>query len=387
MKPWIKIASLAMVMGLLAECIEPFDPPRGSVDNLLVVEGHITDNRGSNFIRISRTTPIDTIYYAPETGAEVTVVDNDNVVTSFQETAPGVYQTLSFEFQGEVGKTYQLKIKTESGQELESTKVLLKKSPEIDSIHWKLKDFYNESGRLIEGLDILVSTHDPEANTRFYRWEWEETWEFSSAFESLYEYIDDSIVVRTEQINDCWRSNESSTIEVGTSKGLTQDMISGYKLHHLTNETNHLRRKYSINVKQYALDEESFLYWQQLKDINENVGSLFDAQPSTIIGNITNVSNPSEPVLGYFDASTISEKRFFIQRYELPDTWRIPRGYEFCRYDSVAIPDLQEYINFGWLFISEIRGMTGNITGYTMATEYCVDCRLVGTTERPPFWQ
>jgi hypothetical protein len=44
-------------------------------------------------------------------------------------------------------------------------------NPPIDSISWKRDE---------EGVRVFVNTHNPEGNTRYYRWEFEETWEIRS---------------------------------------------------------------------------------------------------------------------------------------------------------------------------------------------------------------
>jgi len=378
---------LGLIVAFFATCIEPFDPPQGTFDDLLVVEGLLHDQPGINTIIVSKTIPIDSQRFRPETGAEVKIIDGDNNETLLAETAPGIYQTIASQFQGVIGKSYHLQIKTRGGDIVESSVVQLKQTPEIDSVHWSLKSIRNEFGRLVDGIDILVSTHDTENSTQFYRWEWEETWEFYSAFPSSFEYVEGVIVPRTEQINRCWQTYLSQDILIATSKNLSEDVINSKKLQFVNSENNRLKIKYSVLVKQYALSEEAFLYWQQLQDINESVGTLFDPQPALVQGNLRNLSDPNKPVLGFFDAASETEKRIFIQRLDLPPDWRVPSGFENCRADSVMLEDLPTQINAGLYLLQEIRGMFGNLTGYTMGIPTCSDCRIYGTNVKPSYWQ
>ena len=48
------------------------------------------------------------------------------------------------------------------------------------------------------------------------------------------------------------------------------------------------------------------------------MGSLFDSQPSQLKGNIFNVTNPDEMVIGFVSAGTITEKRIYINNFEIP---------------------------------------------------------------------
>ncbi|MDO3626770.1 DUF4249 family protein [Mucilaginibacter sp. BT774] len=57
--------------------------------------------------------------------------------------------------------------------------------------------------------------------------------------------------------------------------------------------------EYSILVKQYALSADAYKFYANLKKNTEQLGSIFDAQPSAIRGNIHFVTTPAEPVIGY----------------------------------------------------------------------------------------
>ena len=58
-----------------------------------------------------------------------------------------------------------------------------------------------------------------------------------------------------------------------------------------------------------------------MKKNTESLGTIFDAQPSEIKGNIYSASDPAEPVIGYISATTIEEKRIFIEQADL-DGWQ-----------------------------------------------------------------
>src|SRR6202012_4114028 len=87
--------------------------------------------------------------------------------------------------------------------------------------------------------------------------------------------------------------------------------------------------KYSIIVRQYALTQEAYNFYQNIKKNTEQLGSIFDAQPSQLSGNIHNVTNPNEPVVGYVTVSTVQSKRIFIAHESLPGDIQPIYPYDF----------------------------------------------------------
>ena len=147
-----------------------------------------------------------------------------------------------------------------------------------------------------------------------------------------------------------------------------------------------LNIRYSILVKQYRLNESSYNFWQNLKDSNESTGSLYDKQPFQVIGNIQNVNNPSEPVLGHFDMATSSSERIFIDNIiDVPDDVSVPSLFTECRVDAdttIALFEIPRFLNMGYLISYYNFGV-----GYVMAKKGCIDCRSKGENVRPDFWE
>jgi hypothetical protein len=105
--------------------------------------------------------------------------------------------------------------------------------------------------------------------------------------------------------------------------------------------------------------------------------------PSQLIGNIFNVKNAEEPVLGFFSGGSVAEKRIFIQASELPDFLLsvTPRP---CEIDSIEVADIRNY-NEATLLATAYGMIT--IEGYITSTSDCIDCRLEGGNKnKPPFW-
>jgi hypothetical protein len=224
-----------------------------------------------------------------------------------------------------------------------------------------------------------VNTHDPQNNTRFYRWEIEETHEFTVPTPSGLEYFEESkrLEPRTENLYRCWKTSKPQNILIGNSTKLSQDIIYKYQVNRVPKESDRLVIKYSLLVRQFALTKEAYDYWEQLRKNTENLGTLFDPQPTSVTGNLKNVTNSTEPVFGFFSVLTVEKKRIFVNRSELPN-WRIRSGYEDCRVDTIqTLNDLN-----GSLIITSLLP-----SGFLVTVPFCSDCRTRGINVKPPFWE
>lgn len=142
--------------------------------------------------------------------------------------------------------------------------------------------------------------------------------------------------------------------------------------------------RYSILVKQYALTREAYQYWEVMKKNTEQVGTLFDPQPSQLPSNITCVTRPEELVIGFVSAGSYAEKRLFINRAEV-QPWRY---FRLCDQIIVPIDSLRHFFSRNnYIPINEyISPLSGRVAGYNSATQVCMDCTIRGTPVKPSFW-
>lgn len=78
-----------------------------------------------------------------------------------------------------------------------------------------------------------------------------------------------------------------------------------------------------VEIRQSALTSAAYRFYKQYQDQTQNNGGVADSPPSAIVGNIQNVANPQESVVGFFTASAVSIKRYWLDR---KDTQGIPPG-------------------------------------------------------------
>ena len=364
----------------ISNCKVPYGPTLKSSDtNSLVVEG-VIDGAFPFVIKLSRSRMLtngDTAARKPELGAKVIVEDDHQNSFPLYETGMGTYSSLST-LSLNTAYQYRLHIFTANKEEYLSALVPFKSAPAIDSIGWNIKD---------GGVQVYVNTHDPNNSTRYYRWEYKETWEFHTEYYSNYKYIssDSTVIPRTDQINICWRSDSSTNIFLSSSANLSSDVIYQMPLPYIQPHDQKLSVLYSIWVKQFALDLNGYNYWLAMKNNTENVGSIFDPQPNETVGNIHCVTNPAENVVGYISAGSTYVKRVFISNQSLPLGWNL-----FTPCTLIVVPNIKDSLAFyfgGGYDPIDVSGPPAfPPVAYSASDKSCVDCTLQGTNLKPSFW-
>ncbi len=370
-----------LLLLLTASCVEPYEPKLvGTAANLLVLDGFINTD-GVTTITLTRSQDLSSAGgYPAETKATVRIESEAGTRYPLTETSPGVYISTSQKLPSST--RYHLYIRTSTGREYTSDYTVAKQPPPIDNLKARIQE---------NGLQIYVDTHDDEGKTQYYRWEYTETWEFTSAFRSTLRYDDsrNQVISRRENIYNCWRTENSSSINTTSTVRLSQDAVRDYRLLFIPSSSGRLRYRYSILVRQYAMSAAEFDYWEAIKKNTENIGTLFDPLPSQIQGNVHCLTDDTEPVLGFVGAATVVEQRLFVDRLTLPNEWRTNLdGYETCTALDTFPSErwkgwtLQEYFGDPQLRIPVSR----TSIAFTAQTPECVDCRLRGTNVKPSFW-
>ncbi|MCA8831454.1 DUF4249 domain-containing protein [Hymenobacter pini] len=386
---YISYCGAALLLSI-SGCIDSYSPsvPENQ-SNFLVVDGGI-NSQGVTTIRLSRTMSLASKKQAPvESKARMFIEQADGQRYPLTESASGTYTSASLLLPAE--KLVRLRFTTASGREYASDYTAAKYTPPIDSVSWRVRP---------DGVQVYVNTHDDVHLARYYRWSFDETWEFTSIARSTLEYKDDSLVYRNENIYNCWGSEAPSTILLGNTLKLSRDVIFEQPVRLLPQNSTKLRYKYSTLVKQYALTVEEYNYWEALRKNTETLGTLTDPMPTQLTGNVHNVLNAEEIVIGFVGAQSVQQQRLFVSRAQLPDEWKFLTGYEGCEVFVLPIPfsnpvshtkaELMDVFKRGDAIpILEILDPPPGYASwsYFVAIPECADCRKRGTNVRPPFWR
>jgi len=366
---------------LLGYCKTAYEPPvLKAANNYLVVDGVINIAPNAiTIINVNRTRSVgdSTTQGIPELHAAVTIRSSNGAAYPLVDsTNQGLYSSCLLTL--DPGLQYGIEVTTADGRKYTSDMVTPKVTPPIDSLYFEQPS----------DLTVYVNAHDPSSSTKYYRWDYVETWEHNAQLYTAWGVKNGRIyaVDSTNQATQCWTSVLSSHILLSSTTRLSADVIDHRKILTLKNGDMKINLKYSLLVRQYALTEAAYNYWDLISKTSEGLGTLFDLQPTQLAGNIHCVSNPTEPVIGFASASTIRQQRIFIYQ-SLLHGWQRNSLIYGC--DSTEIPvdptDYRIYTFSDTLFAPWYFTLKGTLM---LSSKNCLDCRLQGGSNiKPSYWQ
>lgn len=406
LKQLLKAFVLLLLAWAFSTCIDPYTPVLEGYESLLVVEGLMTDEAVPYEVWLTRSVQHEESVPVRVTDATVYISDESGNKAYLGLSGSGSYVTNPAEFMGVTGKTYTLHIKTSDGREYASDPDVMLPVPGIEDIYYeKDQEYSGDRSELLEGIRIYVDTEKGSGENQYLRWEYEETWKFKLADYKRYNYINDSVILPINEVKDyCWKTVKSSAIVEGTIVPGEDDFIRKAPLCFIApTKSDRLTLQYSILVKQYSLSKEAYEFWNNLKQVNEAGGSIFDEQPYPVISNITCLNDPGEKVLGYFQVSAAKQVRKYITAREL-DELSLPWFDSDCiRYEVDPLdywipgsmnPPMtwdQLYNMFmdtgGFTFVEPIyNGVTNELESLVFVADACADCDLTGSSVKPEWW-
>lgn len=356
---------------VFAACKDPYMPEIKNLNSkILVVEGYIDGANGTN-ITLSRVKSLgetDTSFRKFILDAMIVIEDDKGNKYPLTNVGSGNYNG---NYNLNRNSKYHLIIVTADQKKYVSEFVEYKVSPPINNITYKLEK---------DGARFFVSSGDETNQSKFYRWKFDETWQFHSfyATELRYDRENQIVILNTDPIYYCWQSDYSKEILVRSTANLNQDLVKDMPINFIPNGSFKLSDIYSINVRQYVMDSIGYNYYQQLKKNTEETGSIFDPQPGNLRGNIKNSNDSSEIVVGYIGAGSSYQVRKFFQ---------IPWEYNEKCLETFYVPNVQDSLKYyyglldGWpLYYDALRA------SYKSIERKCADCTVRGTNIKPYYW-
>jgi len=376
-----KTRYLIFLLIILIGCIEEYIPNiESSESSKYVVSGLLTDQEGYQEVCISRSSPLYDTNLVPVNDCIVKLVDNDGHSFNYIESNNGTYKVWMSKNDLKIGSSYKIEITTPSGTKIESEFEEMYECPDIDSVYYLRKDLpTNNPDVFTEGIQLYIDLDAVNSTTRNFKFDLEETWEYTATYPLTWYYDGTLHQISPPDYSNftCWKTEDIKDVFILNTGDLDINKFKMLPLNFVDNQTSRLSIKYSLLVKQYSLTEKCFLFWDQVKINNFNSASLYDAQPFTVQGNLNNLTNPDQKILGYFQVSAIKTKRIFISTiqdlnldfYTYCASLPVERGFE--EYTPADYP----------VYAIKVSGM------YYEVNKGCVFCqRFGGINTKPDFW-
>lgn len=391
----LNISKLVLLF-IFFSCVEPVDIETITFENYLVVEASLTNELKKHTVKLSRTFEIDQNSENKETGANVVIKDSQGVNYQFNEISAGEYESVNAFF-AENNKEYRLEITSKTGDRYTSTAQKLTPEAQIE----KLTTRVQTSIEGFQGVEISVQSFNPNNNSNYYRYTYEETHKISPPFWSDEELsiVSDrlpfsvEVIKRTIKNKDCYKTMNSSQLILTETKSLAEDRVD-FPVRFILDTNFMISNRYSILVKQYVQTFEAYNYFNTLKKLSSSENVFNQAQPGFISGNIVSENNQNEKVIGFFEVSSVSEKRLFFNYEDIFPNQSI----DFPESCDLAAPILFDSFTDGSPLVDLIKDNTHtyyreNDTGldylegnYLLVPKVCGDCTVLGSNIKPTFW-
>ncbi len=396
-----KLNTIVMIVGLLLlhnSCIEPIDPARVRFDELLVVEALITDQLVQQEVLLSRSEAINRRTNSKETGATVWMEDQEGSRIDFFEESDGRYLTVS-PYAATVGGTLQLFINGRRGSRYESDVVTVQETSPIDSLYAEFSPEPVNENTFAGRFSFFLDSRNNSSNNRYFRWKWNSTFELSVRLPSRWLLVDGEFIIRERgsendslQVEVCWQTREDNQLNLQELQ-VPSVGVNKLPIYDFHSQEGFMKRGFSMEIKQYGLSQSSFSFWNQIKEISQDQGSLSDTQPGTIVGNIRSLTNSQEIVLGIFEASQErSVRRQFDREDFFDDGFRVIRSNFINCFEVDSVTSLKTVAAVDSALT--VLGDDWVLTYFTDAPPFayyypkrCAECTEYGSNKQPDFWE
>ena len=299
MKHIRKIIILGVVSSFfLVSCLDKIDVPLRQETQKMVLEGLITNDPKFQFLRISQTSSFGTSNsITPIKGAYVEVRSATSEATVFRAVPDeiGLYKPNDVNWTGTAGVVYNVYIKLPDGKIYQSASQKMPAAVAITSL-----DTTFVTGTS-PGFATTASFKDPADTENYYRWT-------GSGF-----YIRKSTGVPVGFgggvcCDKCWVFKEEKSINLFSDLLVNGSLVKNRPVYLSPFYTV---GKHLIEIQQFNITKDAFLFWSRYKDQQQRTGTIFDPLPAALTGNVVNADNPDDVALGFFEVSSIARKRIF----------------------------------------------------------------------------
>ena len=249
------------------------------------------------------------------------MVAEDGTREAYVEMQQGTYQLEGKQIKGETGKEYFVEIKLPDGNEYRSRPAQMPRLIKGDSTYIRF-GFIEElliTGAIAQKsfLEVFIDTAVPQ-DEQDYWLKWEAN--------TLYSFPEIICSPLAPPPKTCFILGIPDPQQVILFNGerfnasrLDKLKVSQKRL--VPDDFEYRGRHYFL-VNQQSITQETHDYWDKINRVANQTGSIFDAPPAGILGNIYNVNDEKEVVLGYFELSNTDSLRAFVTGGELFDVYK-----------------------------------------------------------------
>lgn len=371
-------------------CTETYPLLTNTYEEAIVIEASLTNELKNQEIKITKTAKFEDTGIQTVKGAKVIVKDSQNNEYIFVENS-GKYVSQNA-FQVQSGRQYTLEVTADGKTYQSSPQTLTTVTPIEDVVPSVSVNTENE-----QQVQINVKSYDPTGTSKYYRYEYEETykiiaprWNFTKIITTGPETVD--YVPNSQSTKTCYTSKNSTDILLTSTSDQTEDRVD-FPVRYISKNNYIIGNRYSILVKQYVENSEAYTFHRIMRDIAGTGSILSPKQPGILSGNIKCISDSNEKVIGFFDVATVSEKRMFFNYSDLFPGEPGPPYFTACDdipflfcFSNLADPPCQGEEMMYKINSNLVTYIKNTGPNYIMVDSQCGDCTIFSSSVVPPFW-
>jgi hypothetical protein len=346
---------LLLTLIVATNCVTPYDFDAEEGGTYFVVSGGVNQLDETNSIKLSYSTKYGTNSRAqPIDDAQIVLVNSRNEKERFYYQDDGVYVHYGLQVPVLVGESYHIEIET-SGKNYRTDPQRVPEPIVPDRLTYdvgyatEVNTIGNEVTR--ENIDIFIDTPiNINGEISYLRWKTDESWVFTEI---------QCHPLHMPKSCFMYRKLETERIFIYDSEGISGKYLERKLIAQKTiDDRVEFIERHFFNGHQYTLTRKAYEYWGKVVDLANPSGDIFDLPPAPLPGNLYNIDDPDEIVLGYFEVSS----------------------------KAIARADLTQ---------ADFRPFTVNskpyLCSYAPRTDYveaCCQCLVLpsSSTERPDYW-
>ena len=298
----------ALFLVLTVSCIDRLDFLGETKEGQLVIYGLFTDVDERQVVTVSRTA-LSGLAPRGVPNAKVTVVSTSGARYPYTSLKTGEYELVGF--RAIEGLSYALEVVVDGKVYLSK----YEKVPELEAEDVLSFTFENEPFRTDKPeyvFKVFSETKLPDTRDPIYlRWTIEETYLWPLAWLR-------GTGIPPPQPPPCFISDVIEPNRINLFDGSGTSTRNSTILLGRRSVDNSFQYPFFVTVKQLSITRDAYNYWERIKIVINNQGSLFDIPPAPVNGNIFNVNDSEETVLGYFEVAKTTTSRIYTTNADVP---------------------------------------------------------------------
>lgn len=346
-RAWLYRAIWFSCLLVLIGCVESIEFDVPPAEELLVIEGYISNEDSPYTVNISRAIPLsaDSLVRPPVENAKIRLYDDENNIEDFHEVSPGVYETTGA-IRGEVGRSYHIRVELEDGSVYESVPDLMKPVGNVEEIRYEFEARREEQNFTEVNKDVFNVYIDSDAGPgvgNYVRWRYKGTYRIVTNPELKIEILPWSdlprpiprdcsgfriaghpsgsgyilVQVRDCTCCECYVAHYEEAPQLSDDMLIADSQFNNIKVGEVPISNITFYDKYLLEVEQMSMTQTAYEFFKLIRIQKTEASNIFQPPSGELIGNIKAL-NSDDRVVGLFWSTAISKKTAFIQRDDIP---------------------------------------------------------------------